>query len=380
MFRNYKLVQTGLIAFTISMFCNQTFSQVTLEEPIFSAKRGFYEDSFELVISSAQEGVKINYSLDGSNPRNSSSAIKEASLVTIHINPEDTTGRDKAPGVVVRACAVKDNSVFSVVVTHTFLFINKVKTLSPDGQKPGPVWPDPNDTDIMFQYIDYGMDPDVLNDHRYRNYLDDALVSIPSISLVTDLNNLFHPDSGIYVNAEERGKDWERKTSIELLHPDGSEGFQVNAGLRIRGGWFRHNYNPKHAFRFFFRAKYGPSKLRYPMFGEEGTDSFDKLDLRISNNFSWSAMGDPTNTMNRDVFSRDTQQDMGQPYTRSRYYHLYINGTYWGLYQTQEQIKMAIIAESARWGDAKNERPLTKGDDWLQVGDFVETKKLILLK
>jgi hypothetical protein len=41
--------------------------------------------------------------------------------------------------------------------------------------------------------------------------------------------------------------------------------------------------------------------------------------------------------MVKEVFSRDTQRDMGQPYTRSRYYHLYLNGMYWGLYQTQER-------------------------------------------
>ena len=34
--------------------------------------------------------------------------------------------------------------------------------------------------------------------------------------------------------------------------------------------------------------------------------------------------------MLRDVWSRDTQRDMGRPYTRSRYYHLYLNGLYWG--------------------------------------------------
>ena len=39
----------------------------------------------------------------------------------------------------------------------------------------------------------------------------------------------------------------------------------------------------------------------------------------------------------RETFSRDSQRDMGMPYTRSRYYHLYLNGQYWGLYQTQER-------------------------------------------
>lgn len=28
---------------------------------------------------------------------------------------------------------------------------------------------------------------------------------------------------------------------------------------------------------------------------------------------------------------------MGQPYTRGRYYHLYLNGMYWGLFQTEER-------------------------------------------
>ena len=30
-------------------------------------------------------------------------------------------------------------------------------------------------------------------------------------------------------------------------------------------------------------------------------------------------------------------RDMGQPYTRSRFYHLYLNGQYWGLYQSEER-------------------------------------------
>ena len=49
--------------------------------------------------------------------------------------------------------------------------------------------------------------------------------------------------------------------------------------------------------------------------------------------------------MVREVFSRDTQGAMGQPYTRSRYYHLYLNGMYWGLYQSQERSE-ARYAES----------------------------------
>ena len=31
------------------------------------------------------------------------------------------------------------------------------------------------------------------------------------------------------------------------------------------------------------------------------------------------------------------QGELGEPYTRSRYYHMYINGQYWGIYQTEER-------------------------------------------
>jgi hypothetical protein len=131
-----------------------------------------------------------------------------------------------------------------------------------------------------------------------------------------------------------------------LIYPDGMDGFQINCGVRIRGGWSRNDSNPKRAFRWFFRSEYGNAKLRYPLFGDEGVDEFDNVDLRTSMNYSWSyGAEDPSkNTMNRDVFSRDMQRDMGQPYTRSRYYHLYINGTYWGLYQTQERSEASFAA------------------------------------
>jgi hypothetical protein len=64
-------------------------------------------------------------------------------------------------------------------------------------------------------------------------------------------------------------------------------------------------------------------------------------------NYSWSygAEGPEKNTFLRDEFCRDLQRDMGQPYTRSRYYHLYINGTYWGLYETQERSEASYASD-----------------------------------
>jgi len=356
--RNFSIM-CSVLAFVVS-----ALSQELTEEPFFSSRRGFYENSFTLIIGYSAPGAVIKYTKDGTDPFTSSTAKSVSSPASVAIDPTDISDRDKAPGVVIRAYAVKDGLPLTKAATHTYLFLNKIEELSPDAQKPGPGWPDTNrGTQFTQQGMDYGMDPDVLQDPRYKDKIKGALLAIPTISLVTDLKNLFDPDSGIYVNALPRGSEWERATSVELLNPDGSPGFQINAGLRIRGGWGRTGINFKHAFRLFFRKEYGDGKLRYPLFGDEGVTEFDNVDLRTSQNYSWAydGGGDGSHyTELREVFSRDLQRDMGQPYTRSRYYHLYINGTYWGLYQTQERSE-ASFGESYL-GGSKDDYDVVKVD------------------
>ena len=296
----------------------------------FSHQRGFYASNFDLQITTDLAGAIIKYTLDGSDPLESSTASSKSSPVTLSINPDSRTGRGKTPGVVVRAVAIKNSAQVTKIETHSYIFIDKVKTQS----HPGGDWPN---SGVNGQNWHYDMNSSVVNDSRYTNLIDDALLDIPTLSLVTDLDNLFGSEDGIYVNAAYHGIDWERPGSIELINPDQSEGFQINTGIRIRGGWSRHDNYPKHAFRLFFREEYGKSTLKYPWFGDEGVDEFKKMDLRTSQNYAWSNGYVYENTMNRDVFSRDLQREMGQPYTRSRYYHLYINGLYWGLFQTQER-------------------------------------------
>ena len=196
------------------------------------------------------------------------------------------------------------------------------------------------------------MDTKVTEDPRYKNQMESSLLDIPTISVSLDPDHLFDSNTGIYVNAEKHGYEWERPANIELINPDGSPGFNIDAGIRIRGGWSRHDGYPKHAFRLFFRKEYGPAKLEFPLFEDEGVDEFNKVDIRTSQNYSWANGGGQSiyNTMNRDVFSRDSQKDMNRPYTRSRYYHLYLNGLYWGVFQTQERGE-ANFAESYFGGD-----------------------------
>ncbi|NIS53452.1 MAG: hypothetical protein GWN67_28870, partial [Phycisphaerae bacterium] len=325
----------------------------------FSHKRGFYNAPFQLRLSTEMDNAEIRYTLDGSRP-----TITHG--FTFNYNTDPPIDVNKT--TTIRAAAVRPGWLDSPVETHTYIFLDDVVTQSPNGEVPGPGWPS---SPVNGQIFNYGMDPDIVNDGTWGPQLEEALTSIPTMSIVIDLNDLFDPATGIYVNAGAHGRDWERPASLELLYPpnpqglgfpdltwirdvngaaiwglplDMRDGFQINTGLRIRGGYSRSDNNPKHAFRLFFRGEYGAGKLNYPLFGSEGVDSFDKVDLRTAQNYSWSFGGDSSNTMCREVWARDSQGLTGQAYTRSRYYHLYINGHYWGLFQTQERAEAAHAA------------------------------------
>lgn len=294
--------------------------------PRFSQTRGFFEVPFELTLSSETAGAVLRYTTNGTWPT--------ATTGLVYSGPVPIRGT-----TILRAAGFKDGMQSSPVKTQTYLFLQDVIRQSTNGVAP-PGWP----TSWGANTRDYGMDPDIVNSATYRDQIIPALKSLPSFSVVTDLKHLFDPTTGIYANPGQDGRDWERPCSLELIQADGSKGFQIDAGIRIRGGFSRSTGNPKHALRFFFRESYGESKLKFPLFGNGGTDEFDALDLRTFQNYSWSFQGDSQGVFIRDQFSRDSQLAMGRQGERGQYYHLYINGQYWGLYNSCERPEAAYAA------------------------------------
>ena len=285
-----------------------------------SQDRGFFEASFQLELKTSTHGAEIRYTTNGSIPTTDSGQIYSKPLAI-----EQTT--------VLRARAFKKGMQPSKVKTRTFLFPNDIVQQSPDGLPP-PGFP----YHWGRNRVDYGMDPRIVNDPAYKDEIIHGLKSLPVFSVVTDVKHLFDAKEGIYANAQNDGREWERPASVELLHSNGSDGFQIDCGIRIRGGFSRMPNNPKHAFRLFFRKEYGEPKLKHRLFGKDGAKEFDNLDLRCSSNYSWH-MGDPRGAMIRDQINRDLQLAMGQPAMRGDFCHLFINGHYWGLYNTCERPK-----------------------------------------
>jgi CotH kinase protein/Domain of unknown function (DUF4082)/Chitobiase/beta-hexosaminidase C-terminal domain/Lamin Tail Domain len=295
-----------------------------VDDPAFSVKRGFYSSAQSVVLTTSTAGASIRYTLDGSTPTATTGTLYTAPL---GINTTTT----------LRARAFKPDFLPSETDTHTYLFLSSVlNQTQASGIAAG--WPSGtvNGQDFLL-----GMKP-TLKSQYTTPQMTAALQQVPSISIVTDQANLTDPSSGIYVNSYADGRSWERPVSIELINPDGSTGFSENCGLRIRGGQSRSSAFPKHSFHVNFRSEYGAGKLNFPLFGSDGAKSFDTFDLRCEHGYAYA---DPYSSANdrleytavRDIFCRDLWAKTGYASTRSKPYHLYLNGQYWGLYQTQER-------------------------------------------
>ncbi len=333
--------------------------------------RGIYSAAQTVTLSCATPGASIYYTYDGSSPfrlTTSGALVRDGNGNAL---PSATAGLYSAPLTisstkVIRYAGLKAGSDPSDSVTQTYLFMGDVITQSASaagGSGPAPVianppgaspansaWP----TSVSSgQILDYGMDPNVVNNAAYSGTIINDLKSLPSVSVVTDLPFLFDNATGIYSNPGGDTVTFERPASVELINTAGASEFQINCGLRIRGGYSRSTGNPKHGFRLFFRDTYGPAKLKYNIFGNDPTavNEFSKFDLRTMQNYSWAFGGDGSGIFIRDVFSRQTQLDMGQPSSHSTWYHLYLNGQYWGIYNVDERPE-ANFAESYLGGNA----------------------------
>ena len=192
--------------------------------PETNHEHGFYETPFELVLSSITEGASIRYTTDGSKP-----TLTTGETYTAPIPIDHTT--------VLRTTAFHKNWLPSKTLTQTYIFAeDTIRQTSLSAKNSG--FPERWD----YLTADYDLDQRVtgLNGKdryggKYKHRLKHSLQSLASISIVMDIGDLFG-SRGIYSNPERRGGTWERPASVEMIHPNKSQGFQENIGIRIQGG------------------------------------------------------------------------------------------------------------------------------------------------
>ncbi|MEM7385338.1 MAG: lamin tail domain-containing protein, partial [Verrucomicrobiota bacterium] len=285
-----------------------------------------------LEISTETEGATIYYSIDGSDP-GPGSIFVPGNKYTEPLTISETT--------VVRAMAVKTGIRPTNIDSHTYLFTSTTKR-QPDVPNGFP-------SSWRGSGADYEMDPDVVDAPEYKDLIDDALKALPTLSISTDISNLFGAQ-GIYDNATSSGFAWEREVSAELIHADGRKGFNVQCGLRMQGGASRNaDRSPKHAMSLRFRGQYGPGRLDYPIITKSPQTSFNALHLRARYNNTWhhsNGQQQARAQLMRDQISRDLLIAMGQEDGgHGTYHHLYLNGVYWGIYDVHERMDNSHFAD-----------------------------------
>ena len=299
----------------------------------FSVDRGFYDDPFTVEISSATPGASIVYTIDGSWPSETNGIIFRASdgttppLATVNI----------ARTTCLRAMAFKDGFEPTNVDSHTYLFPNLVLQQNGIGA--------PYNQAVNWGHAgpDWEMDPEIVNhpDPEVRPVPDD-LKRIPTVSVTMNFDEMFG-SGGIYI----AGQSVEKNVSIEFINPENNveapndaRGFQVDGTIQIVGGTSPNRWKSDH---LSMRLKFDRD-LRYPVFGDEGTDRFDTLvlDAHLGEVWHYGGTSSPTVQRNRaqyarDQFAADMHQAVGGLSPHGRTVLLYINGILWGMHTLHER-------------------------------------------
>ncbi len=242
------------------------------EVPKFSHQGGFYSGSVTLELGVTSPTAKIYYTLDCYEP------TKTSLLYTGPILISKTT--------VVRARAYEDSLYPSEIRTYTYIF--------------------------------------------NENF------NIATLSLVTDPPSLWDPDSGIYVNYNERGDEWERYTSVEFYKENDDFGFSENAGLRIHGGGPRSF--PKKSFRLYLRNEYGQNWLEYPLFETKSHIREFKRLILMSGSVDMPASDWPGGwTLLRDPLMHEFSHRIKCIYAANRPVAVFLNQEPWGIYNLFER-------------------------------------------
>ncbi len=295
----------------------------------FSVDRGLYAAPFDVVVDSATDGARIGYTLDGSDPRTSPTAVEAAAPAVVRIDPA-AAGVPGAGAVVLRAYAHAPGRAPTNVDSQSYIFPEAVVRQPADL---GDGWP-------RYRYDgpggpadhDYAMDPRIVDDPRYRDDVRAGLAAIPTLSLALDRDAFWRVYRGL--------DDDEAPVSVEVIDPAaGSGGDQAD-------GWLEaHSHDRvKRSLRLAFQGRRGDASLptallrRSPAGGDGAADRLERIVLRGGNNRSWARTWNPDRTTyTEDRWIRDSQIAVSGYGSHGAFVHLYVNGVYWGLYDAAER-------------------------------------------
>jgi len=318
----------------------------------FSHDRGFYNEPFDLAISTETEDVLIIYTLDGSTPSTGNGQVYDSPIRI-------------AKTTCVRAMAFRLGWKSTNVDTHSYFFLDDVIQQATHPSSGAQVAPPGYPTSWGGATGDYQMDPDVIGQNgrddfggKYARTIRGDLLSVPTVSLVMDPADWFG-NRGIYINKSQDGT--ERVCSFEYLDPNTGDQIQVNTAMAMQGGVSGGgtSLNRWKSYKLSMRPRFkvridngtptgGPSKAKFRFFSDSPVERYNSIVLDAVLNHAWlhpSSGQRNTARYIQDQIVADLHNDMGGQSPHGAYAHVYINGLYWGMYYIHERPDHAWAAQ-----------------------------------
>ena len=358
---------------------------ITGQEFSFTRESGVYPEEFWLGVNVDREVEAVYYTLDGSDPSASETRILMESGVLMRDRSEDENVLSAVDPSKYDSANVKilnkGEDFISTVQVPTKEQVDKCNiikavALYPDGTSSGV---------ITGTYFIGDIEDHVEGVSASARNQEQGTLAILSITMEYD--DLFDDETGIYVrgntfyeslaaytgkitedtarrltaNYSSRGREWERKTHVELFLSDGTTTSLVlseDCGIRIQGNYSRSD--TQKGFRLYARSEYGSKNFNYPVFGEQCTneagevmDKFKTLTLRNGGNCAFT-------TKYSDTYWQSLVTDLDCSTKVSRPCVVYLNGEYWGIYVLEEDYSTDYFED--HYDVDKEQVVLYKGD------------------
>ncbi|SFL13013.1 Fn3 associated [Lachnospiraceae bacterium KH1T2] len=327
----------------------------TLAKPVFSKESGFYEEPFKLKISS-EEDAEIHYTLDGSVPTKDSplydgeieindsssneniySALQKVSVDLLdyvhYIFSIPDKKIDKC--TVVRAAAFFDDGEISETSTASY-FVGFDKKKGYDGIGVISLVSDPDDlfSDEKGIYVigDKGKD-----DFKKRlsasedavKYIEDN-PSTPTDGTVSICG--IKMDEYIESNYIQAGSEWEREAYASIFDSSHELISEENLGIRVKG--HRTRNFPKKSLNLYARKIYGDGSFKANLLGmnESAVSLFSG--------------GQDELTIAKDAIIAELTADLNFTSLRfSKPYYVFLDGEFWGVYRISSKVDKDYIQE-----------------------------------
>ena len=336
-------------------------------KPIFSIESGFYKENFYLQINGDAE-CTIYYTLDGSEPNENSKIYQNPILIdnaTNHVNIHSMR-IDTSTGFyqeLQEQCGIADTNPGYKMPDYLIdkCTVVRAVAVSKSGMK---------SEEVCASYF-VGIEPEEYDGCKI-------------ISLITDPDNLFNSEYGIYVtgdvfkeymkgnsvddswswwlaNYRMQGAEWEREVFLHFFDEKGALILSQESGVRIHGGVSR-GVLPK-SLNLYSRREYdGKERFEFKPFD----NGYSPKRITLSNG------GNQTITQFNDFMMTERT---GEKLNFSTLSHqpcvLFINGEYWGFYWLNEKYDEKYLAY---YYDVNEDNVIIMKNNKLEEGEEGEEK------